>query len=1146
MEKGDFFLKIKKLLSIILSITIIISTVTIGCYVYADDIETDNIENFVDEVTEIISTYDADKEFVVSPEEPEIVKQNDDPTVWEPTIFEENEEREIFLEPNFQSCRLIVKQSKRFDDKNAAAVADGFGDYHIVQFENEKDTEEAYYKYLEDKDVSSVSVDEAVNIVFDDYDYDDETPEIFEKDLTDNLYRDAIGISDYFKYCADSLDTDTIVNVAVIDTGVDLNNKYLKDRLIETGYSGFPDEDTEQDSKDGHGTMVSSVIAANTPDNVKISNYKIIQGNTVPTILYICATFLKAYSDGCNIINCSFDLIKESKEYVDILNSTLKELYDNDCFICSAAGNNGWFLDLANLWPIESSDYTFAVGASNQYNVPASFTNYGENVELLAPGVDIPVATLNNEYTLDSGTSFSAPIITALYALLELSYPDTTMAEKERMLKGSTTKVDTPYCTGYFGTGIIDVKKLFDIYNISAPEINIISSNDILGTNKYLGDVTVELTDNDNCDIYYTLDDTYPSLTNGIKYNEPFVLPEDDYYDLRAVAIDKNGFRSEYIYKEIHCAKLETDDMFTIDGDGIITSYTGHLNYIKIPETINGIEVKDIGQYVFSDADFIGVVLPTTITNLGGSFNRHIPNRFDGYESYAFYSNKVVEYITGLSLITINDYAFYNTESLYEVEFPKLENLGRHVFHFSEISGLTLPNLKTCAEYSLEHALLLREFIAPNLKEVKINAFRELGSLTLFYAPDFICGFSLYSERGDGEELFNYCERLSNNKLVLNNVTSLKSITKGINADPLFYDCGLKRLELSSIQYIDSLPANYHITTSYSSRHIYSTMFGTTDISVVLPSTLNYCINPYEHYSVDEYTHYIVYGSSENSYLQEWAKEVGADFIELNEKTAIVEDVYPIYDRFSKEQLYFDCYGFNKQYQWYGSYRNDTKNGIALDGATDEEFSPEDYPYYPYYYCVMTSTDKDRNGDVVEKLDVYSTVCENLLYNYPSADYTEYDKAVEKAKSLDKSLYKDFSKVEKALAVDVSGKTAKEQDIVDAQTKAILDAIANLELIENTTAPSKPSTKPSEPSTKPTEPSTTKPSESSSSTTKPSTATEQTVSEKETTKAVKHNTSKTSPNTGADNNSIPLTIGFALVFIVFISAIGSEQKRRKN
>ena len=582
--------------------------------------------------------------------------------------------------------------------------------------------------------------------------------------------------------------------------------------------------------------------------------------------------------------------------------------------------------------------------------------------------------------------------------------------------------------------------------------------------------------------------------------------------------------------------------MFTIDGDGIITSYTGHLNYIKIPETINGIEVKDIGQYVFSDADFIGVVLPTTITNLGGSFNRHIPNRFDGYESYAFYSNKVVEYITGLSLITINDYAFYNTESLYEVEFPNLENLGRHVFHFSEISGLTLPNLKTCAEYSLEHALLLREFIAPNLKEVKINAFYELGSLTLFYAPDFICGFSLYSERGDGEELFNYCERLSNNKLVLNNVTSLKSITKGINADPLFYDCGLKRLELSSIQYIDSLPANYHITTSYSSRHIYSTMFGTTDISVVLPSTLNYCINPYEHYSVDEYTHYIVYGSSENSYLQEWAKEVGADFIELNEKTAIVEDVYPIYDRFSNEQLYFDCYGFNKQYQWYGSYTNDTTSGIALDGATNEEFSPEDYPYYPYYYCVMTSTDKDRNGDVVEKLDVYSTVCENLLYVYPGADYTEYDKAVEKAKSLDKSLYKDFSKVDEALAVDVSGKTAKEQDIVDAQTKAILDAIANLELIENTTAPSKPSTKPSEPSTKPTEPSTTKPSESSSSTTNPSTTTEQTVSEKETTTAVKHNTSKTSPNTGADNNYIPLTIGFALVFIVFISVIHSRCK----
>ncbi len=64
------------------------------------------------------------------------------------------------------------------------------------------------------------------------------------------------------------------------------------------------------------------------------------------------------------------------------------------------------------------------------------------------------------------------------------------------------------------------------------------------------------------------------------------------------------------------------------------------------------------------------------------------------------------------------------------------------------------------------------------------------------------------------------------------------------------------------------------------------------------------------------------------------------------------------------------------------------------------------------------------------------------------ADYTEYDKAVEQAKSVDRSKYTDKSLavLDRALAVDVSGKSITEQSVVDAQTKAILDAINGLEI----------------------------------------------------------------------------------------------------
>lgn len=63
---------------------------------------------------------------------------------------------------------------------------------------------------------------------------------------------------------------------------------------------------------------------------------------------------------------------------------------------------------------------------------------------------------------------------------------------------------------------------------------------------------------------------------------------------------------------------------------------------------------------------------------------------------------------------------------------------------------------------------------------------------------------------------------------------------------------------------------------------------------------------------------------------------------------------------------------------------------------------------------------------------------------YKAADYTEVDKAIEKANKLNKDNYKDFSKVEDAIKTVVRSKNITEQDEVDAMAKAINDAIDTL------------------------------------------------------------------------------------------------------
>lgn len=82
-----------------------------------------------------------------------------------------------------------------------------------------------------------------------------------------------------------------------------------------------------------------------------------------------------------------------------------------------------------------------------------------------------------------------------------------------------------------------------------------------------------------------------------------------------------------------------------------------------------------------------------------------------------------------------------------------------------------------------------------------------------------------------------------------------------------------------------------------------------------------------------------------------------------------------------------------------------------------------------------------------EVVDSYAEQLQNAIsaLEYKPADYTEYDKAVAKAKGLDKEKYVDFSQVEKELAVDVGGRNITQQEEVDLQTKAILAAIDALE-----------------------------------------------------------------------------------------------------
>lgn len=184
-------LKRKKAISILLSALLVISTFSIGFNVSAEsNVESESIEQFIEETTDIIAEYDDDRNYTVS-------------------------SKSI----DFQTCRLIVEQSQNFNPLNAVAVADGYKDFHIVQFENEADTKSAYDYYSSSEDVISVDSDAVVEC----FDYNPDNSNFDTYDVNNVMSQGGLNKTNIVKakqYLLDNVTDFKDVYVAVIDSGV--------------------------------------------------------------------------------------------------------------------------------------------------------------------------------------------------------------------------------------------------------------------------------------------------------------------------------------------------------------------------------------------------------------------------------------------------------------------------------------------------------------------------------------------------------------------------------------------------------------------------------------------------------------------------------------------------------------------------------------------------------------------------------------------------------------------------------------------------------------------------------------------------------------------------------------------------------------
>jgi len=207
------------------------------------------------------------------------------------------------------------------------------------------------------------------------------------------------------------------VIVAVLDSGIDAMHTEFSGRLM-TGYD-FVDDDWEPDDEHGHGTHVTGIIAA-TGNNAtgmagmdwhaRILPLRVLDETGWGTVDDLAAALIYAADQGADVINMSVGGSFQS--------STLQQAsyyaYRKGAaqFASSGNGGAGTVLTPAN-YP-----WVMAVGATTRIDQRAALSNYGPELDIMAPGVNILSAYLSGGYQSLSGTSFSCPFAAGTAALL--------------------------------------------------------------------------------------------------------------------------------------------------------------------------------------------------------------------------------------------------------------------------------------------------------------------------------------------------------------------------------------------------------------------------------------------------------------------------------------------------------------------------------------------------------------------------------------------------------------------------------------------------------------------------------------------------------------------------------------------------------
>ncbi len=252
------------------------------------------------------------------------------------------------------------------------------------------------------------------------------------------------------------------VTIAVVDNGFNVNHIEFKSKVVKP-YNVWTHSSEVYSQQIDHGTHVAGTAVALAENGqglcgiapaCRLMPVQVADNRGVITITSVLDGILYSIYQGADVVNVSLGVSFAQADQLplpaqqDLVNNHFKEeerlwrevmriAAKKNCTIVVAAGNENILAGVDALHRPELFITVSATGKQNQILDRTDFSNFGDDTTISAPGVDIVSTVGNNEYTMMSGTSMAAPIVSGAVALIKSIDPSITTKKIIYVLKAT-------------------------------------------------------------------------------------------------------------------------------------------------------------------------------------------------------------------------------------------------------------------------------------------------------------------------------------------------------------------------------------------------------------------------------------------------------------------------------------------------------------------------------------------------------------------------------------------------------------------------------------------------------------------------------------------------------------------------------------